>query len=127
MTILDSLQTLGRSVFIGCFGLVAARIAVYEEEDDEDDEDDEDFDVTTEAQVVAYLNDQQRIAAELASRQSAERDKITANHDEIVAKRDEEVAALKEMVAALSLENAELKMKIASTTPCGLQNIEGEA
>ncbi|GMH53171.1 hypothetical protein TL16_g01390 [Triparma laevis f. inornata] len=103
MTIPDSLQTLKKYVFVDYTKLVPASIDISPTGDDEGP-----VNVTT--LVVAYLRDQQRIAAELAS-------KLTAPLEKIIAKRDEELAALKVMVAALSLENAELKTKIVSTTP----------
>ena len=90
ITIPDSLQTVGDMVFCGCLNLVPASIAVYEEDPDDD------IDVTNE--VVIYLRDQQRIAADLASR-------LTAPLHRDVAKYVEKVAALEAMVAALSLEN----------------------
>ncbi|GMH74757.1 hypothetical protein TL16_g08206 [Triparma laevis f. inornata] len=63
MTIPDSIKTLGHNVFIDCSNLVPASIDIspWEDEDDEPP-----VDITSE--VVAYLRDQQRIAAELTSK-----------------------------------------------------------
>ncbi|GMI01431.1 hypothetical protein TrLO_g4914 [Triparma laevis f. longispina] len=105
MTIPDSLQTLGWSIFDGCSKLFPSNISI-------------EYDgIPVDVKVVAYLRDQQRIAADLASKLTAPLEKtitkITAECDA----RDEKIVALEAMVASLSLENAELKTKIASTTP----------
>ncbi|GMH57660.1 hypothetical protein TL16_g02439 [Triparma laevis f. inornata] len=81
MTILDSLQTLGKHVFWACSKLVPSYIGVSDNGN------------SVTSQAVPYLRDQQKIA-EL---------------EKILAERDAENAAQAIEITALTTENATLK------------------